>query len=248
MSARSILLGAGLMLGCVSCASRPGEHSWESAMPHQYPGWLNDALASTTLGGIDPGIVEAASRDPNYVEAIRSAVHVGNEHEAFNLSYLLLGLDARSMRPEHLTLARWMYAADPEHHAATLAAISWCRPLEECEGELLRMAFDPRGRDVSRAWGFARERAAQFLVTRLAFDAPSLPRAAPLGAPAMIPARDPQIECFHRALRIAYGVDVHEAEFAAFEHGLTADPDRWSASDHETNDCLTVVARVRERR
>lgn len=207
------------------------------------PQWMTDVLGSQRLGGLDDSLVEAAARDADHVRVIASAIRPAQDREAANLRYLLHGLDVKQAREEYLTLARMMHRADPERHATTLVWMSERRPLEQCEAEVLRLAFDPRGRDVGRAWGIGRETAAGTLVQRLAFDVPTLPKSLPKGAPALGVAQGTHSECYQRAILLAYGVGERDSARAALERCL-ATRGLKPINDHDIANCKRIISRV----
>lgn len=224
------------------------------------PKWINDVISSTLLGNPDPAHVEAARADPDYVGVIERAVlsgaaapdHIrfmetgsirGLERGPLNLGKLLADIDWVDRRPEHLALARLMFETDPEHYGWTLASVACTRPIDECEAEVLRLAFD-NGASPGRR--IAREAAATRLVERLGFDAPQLPRALPAGMPALEVATDaPLIVCFQHCLRACYGVGDLEEELAAIEACLKDDTRR-SPNDHDAGNCDLILARLRQ--
>lgn len=236
------------LLAAASCAPRHSTAPQESVVTSPRPQWLIDTLNSNRLGGIDPALVVAAAADPDHVRAIESAIRSGQPREAFNLRFLLGGLDYREQRPEYLALARRMYQTDPDAHAETLVWIAEYRPIETCEVEVLRIAFmpvDPTGDPDSRR--HARHAAASNLTRRLAFDAASLPRPLPQGAPALSLAADTRVECFQRAILLGYGIGDRNTELASL-NALLKDPDRRPSNDHEAADCETVAYRIQEGR
>jgi len=205
---------------------------------------MTEVLVSQRLGGLDESLVDAAARDADYVRVIAAAIRSGQDREAANLRFLLHGLDVREARHEHLALARMMVRADPERHAITLVWIAERRPIEQCESEVLRLAFDPRGREVSRHWGLGRESAAVSLVQRLAFDVQELPRPLPDEAPELEVARGTHSECFQWAILLAYGAaDLHLA-CAAVERCLATRGLR-PINDHDISSCAMIISRVK---
>lgn len=214
------------------------------------PSWLTNTLASDRLGGIDPALIDEAAADPDHIARIQSAAQApdpGNPRagqEARNLHYLVIGLEHKLQRPEYLALARRMYEIDPEHHATTLTYIASRRPLEECEAEILRIAFDPLAVGGTPARRHARSVAALSLIQRLVYDAPQLPRDVPSGAPAFTVDSADRVACYQWTLRAGYGQgDQHEniAQAADCLDGPNA-----PANDHDASDCRTLLWRLTE--
>jgi hypothetical protein len=210
------------------------------------PDWLTRTLASQSLGGLEPEIVDEAAKDPDRIRSIESAATGRTDTEVFHLQYLVIGLDNKERRPEYLALARSMYRADPEQYGYTLAALLGHRPFDEAEVELLKIAFDPRANASSQGWRGSRSLAATLLVQRLAFDVRVLPRPVPAGAPGFtVDTNDRWAECHQRALAVGYGQGNRDATIAAAEQCL-ADEKRAPGNDHDAEDCRTVISRIKE--
>lgn len=237
------------------CAREPGTTTASGTGPAAEaadPAWLVAAMTAPRHAGVSDRVVEEAAADPDHVARIRRAIRPMNDLEAYNLSKLVERLDIRNFRgdlsaspPEYLGLARFMYQADPGRFGRTLACIARYRPFDECEAEVLRIAFDPRAMgEGGMSWKSSREWAAMLLVQRLAIDVPMLPRALPEGAPAFTVDEDDRIACFHWTLCAAYAQG--DVERAAANVTELLEGDRGPGNDHEAEDCRTVIWRITE--
>lgn len=242
MNARAPLLLLLLVCTLTACGSD---------RTHRQPAWLTSALASDRLGGLTQDVITQAAADPDHIAALRAAVRAPDPDnpraakEASNLSHLVIQLSYKhDNSPEYLALARRMYAADPEHHGYTLAAIAARQPFEACEAEVLRVAFDPRS-TASPAWQRSRALAASTLVQRLALDVPRLPRRPPADAPAFSVADGREITCFHWTLRAAYGQGP-EGEAINKVAAILDNPEspHYPVNDHDAENCRTVIWRL----
>jgi hypothetical protein len=133
----------------------------------------------------------------------------------------------------------------PRHHLATLARIAWQMPLDRAERELLPLAFYPipdtePPRGIYRG---GRAFAAQYLVTKLAFDARVFPRPIPSfqAGPVSwkVDESDPWCRCQQWGLIAAYNAGDAGLAKAKFEAAINSDDVR--SSDHDWADCATLA-------
>lgn len=239
-----------LLIACLSAAcARSPKASPMNTTPPRDPARLTATLGQPMGHEPEPQTVAAAVADPEALSNIERAARSGlSDIDQAALGSLLARMYATSPSEEIVEVARRLVEHSPRHHLKTLAQIAWTMPLDRAERELLRLAFYPipdtePPRGIYRG---GRAFAAQYLVTKLAFDARVTPR--PIPSPEAGPVSwkvdesDPWCRVQQWGLIAAYGVGDSAQAKARFEAAVNSEEAR--SNDHDWADCATLADRL----
>lgn len=229
-----VLLLAGLAMS--ACASNPA--------------WLRETVGAPfyKFAMPDSPVTAEAAADPKRVAIIeRAAMRTYDKAEKPDLPHwqiekLVWALWWNSRDVVYIELARRLAQHDPVHYNGLRAALAGQLPLEECEAELLPIAFWALPPDATDPARRGRAMAARLLVQKCALDSRVLPRSVPDGPPLRMQPDDADRQC--RAdqwgLVAAYGGHA-PAALTKMEAWMVQDePD-----DHDRAELETIAARLR---
>lgn len=214
------------------------------------PAWLRETVDAPFYKHATPDspVTKQAAADPRRIELIeRAALRSYDEAKNPELPHWQIGklvwaLWWNSRNAEYLELARRLAAHDPVHYNEMRAELAGQLPLDECEGELLPIAFCVLPPDAPRPAREGRAAAARLLVQKCAFEAGNLPRRVPEGPPLRMQPDETDAMC--RAdqwgLMAAYGGPL-EVSLRKMEQWMAQDV----ANDHDRAELETIAARLR---
>lgn len=210
------------------------------------PAWLTTTLAQGFSTETEVAVRDAALADAHALKLIeQAAIEEDRPDPNRALGKLLASMYGQSRDERIVDVARRLAERSPRHHIHTLADIAWTMPVDRAEQFLLPLAFHPippsePPRGLLRG---GRAFAANYLVTRLAFDTSKFPRTRPAGAGPVVfkvDEEDPWCRCQQYGLVAAYGAGDHHAAKAAFERSIQTER-KTSLSDHELGDLATLA-------
>jgi hypothetical protein len=216
---------------------------------HQ-PGWLRETVDSPFYRHATPDspVTAQAAADAQRIEAIERAAKKSYDKTEnpdlphWQIEKLVWALWWNSRDTAYLELSRRLAAADPTHYNTLLASIAGQLTLEECEAELLPIAFGPLPADAPKPARHGRAMAARVLVQKCALESRVLPRSVPAGLPLRMQPDETDRLCRadQWALVAAYGGHAPVA-LKKMEHWITQD----GPEDHDRAELETIAARLR---
>lgn len=214
------------------------------------PAWLRETVDSPFYrhAAPDSPVTAQAAADARRIELIEQAAKRSYDKAEnpdlphWQIEKLVWSLWWNSRDGAYIELARRLAASDPVHYNGLRAALVGQAPLEECEGELLPIAFWALPADAPQPARLGRSMAARQLVQKCALESRVLPRSVPGGAPLRMQPDDTDRLCRadQWALVAAYGGHAPVA-LKKMEAWIAQD----GPEDHDRAELETIAARLR---